>query len=59
MPERRGKGDKKMKKLLRITLFMMVGVLVIMAGQMANAQELRKELMKGIVQTIGPNVEGC
>src|SRR5208283_2090566 len=42
--------------LLKITVFMMVGVLVIMTGQMANGQEFRKELMKGIFQTIGPNV---
>jgi len=56
MPEHRGKGEKKMKNLLKITVFMMVGVLVIMTGQMANAQELRKDIMKGIVQTIGPDV---
>ena len=45
-----------MKNLLKITVIMMVGVLVIMTGQIANAQEFRKELMKGIVQTIGPDV---
>jgi phosphate transport system substrate-binding protein len=55
MPEHRGKGEKKMKNLLKITVFMMVGVLVIVTGQMANAQELRKDIMKGIVQTIGPD----
>ena len=55
MPEHRGKGEKKMKKLLKITVFMMVGVLVIMTGQMANALELRKDIMKGVVQTIGPD----
>ena len=56
MPEHRGKWEKKMKNLLKITVFMMVGLLVIMTGQMANAQELRKDVMKGIVQTIGPDV---
>ena len=55
MPEHRGKGEKKMKNLLKITVFMMVGVLVIMTGQMANALELRKDIMKGVVQTIGPD----
>ena len=56
MPEHRGKREKKMKNLLKITVFMMVGLLVIMTGQMANAQEFRKDIMKGIVQTIGPDV---
>jgi hypothetical protein len=55
MPEHPGKGEKKMKNLLKVTVLIMVGVLAIMTAQMANAQELRKELMKGIVQTIGPD----
>jgi hypothetical protein len=34
----------------------MIAVVVVAAGQRANAQEFRKEIMKGIFQTIGPDV---
>jgi hypothetical protein len=38
---------------LKILFTVLIGVLVIAASQAANAQEFRKELMKGIIQTIG------
>jgi ABC-type phosphate transport system substrate-binding protein len=42
-----------------LTMFVSVAtavVVVVTAGQSANAQEFRKEIMKGIFQTIGPDV---
>lgn len=41
---------------LKLMVAVMITVLVMAAGQSANAQEFRRELMKGFFQTIGPDV---
>ncbi len=40
---------------LKILFAVLIGVVIIQAPRAGNAQEFRKELMKGIIQTIGPD----
>ena len=40
----------------KILFAVLIGVLIIASSRAGNAQEFRKELMKGIIQTIGPDV---
>jgi hypothetical protein len=40
---------------LKILFAVLIGVVIIQAPRAGNAQEFRKELMKGIIQTVGPD----
>ena len=39
----------------KILFAVLIGVVIIQVPRAVNAQEFRKELMKGIIQTIGPD----
>jgi ABC-type phosphate transport system substrate-binding protein len=43
-----------MTKRFHVTAIALAGVLVVMAGQLASAQDFRKDLAKGIIQSLGP-----
>ena len=49
------KGEK-VKNTLKIMAVIFVAILVMMAEQTVIAQELRTEVIKGIIQTMGPDV---